>query len=511
MTPQSSSSRPWRRCRLTPEFINPFGIPGEVAQPDYLNPRLTVTAELRLPNITELAAPGGPLAAGPGVLGDVFYGQGLTAPTGDEWYLYAKTLTAPCSPTGIREYGIVAYDTTPLNGGVAERYSFATSNLFYGGNVAYVLHADPQNPFSALRYEMASPGSAPAFTTTNSGWIAICGGDTVIGLVPGSEWDGISDLRFFGYDVPIASNGQAQSNAASQMRVPGVAADPQPVIDIPEIAVGATSITPGPTPLPSEQPTAQPTTAPATDSIPTSPPTATAIAAAPSLLAAPSSTVGATPTPYVVPINPSPVPTTPAADGGIDPLVLIFLLGLGLIGLSILLFLLSRRDTNCDELAEAARIAQEECDRARAAAAEARTRQQKAARDLDAVKQHEAAARASLGDAQHALDAAKGRAGGRSDASELQNEANAQARAEADAAKADARQAWKDAGSRQGASAARLDGQLAEIERARPGQEGLQQRPTEHRGAARGGRRHGWNTSCGRPGTRGRWPRLDHH
>ena len=171
---------------LTPEFINPFGLSGEVAQPDYLTPRLTVTAELHLPNITELAAPGGPLAAGPGVLGEVFYGQGMTAPVGDEWYVYAKTLTEPCTPTGIREYGVVAFDTTPLNGGVAERYASATSNLFYGGNVAYVLHADPQNPFSALRYEMATPGATPAFTTTNSNWIAVCGGDTVIGLIPGS-------------------------------------------------------------------------------------------------------------------------------------------------------------------------------------------------------------------------------------------------------------------------------------------------------------------------------------
>ena len=48
----------------------------------------------------------------------------------------------------------------------------------------------------------------------------------------------------------------------------------------------------------------------------------------------------------------------------------------------------------------------------------------------------------------------------------LQNDANAAAQAEADAAKADARQAWKDAGSPQGAGAKQLDDDVSAIGRA---------------------------------------------
>jgi hypothetical protein len=341
---------------LNPEFINPFGVSSEVARPEYLVPRLTATGELRIANVAQLAAPGGPLAAGAGPLGEIFYGQGLTSPIGDEWYLYAKTFTAPCSPTAIREYGIVAFDTTPLNGGAAVRYEAATSNLFHGGNVAYVLHADPQNPFAALRHEMSLPGAAQDFTTTNSNWMAICGGDTVIGLIPGDEWDGISDLRLFGYDVPIGSNGQAQASNASQMRVPGVAQDPQPVDGIQVIEVGDTSVTFEPTLEPTSEPSDQPTLEPtpestaatATEPIATSLPTATAIAAAASLLPAPTPTFPVSPLPSAVPPTPPTVPTLTV--GGIDPLILILLLGLGLIGLSILLFLLSGRETDREEL-----------------------------------------------------------------------------------------------------------------------------------------------------------------
>ena len=243
-----------------PEFINPFGLPGPVAQPDYLTPLLTATVELSVPNMTALAAPGGPLAQGAGPLGSVSYGQGLTSPTGTQWYMYAKAFAAaPCPATGTREYGIVATDTTPLDGGNPEPFTTgSTTNLFYGANTAYVIHTEPGVPFEARRYQRAAAGTQPDFGLTDSDWMAICTGDTVIGLIPADEWDGIESLRFFGFDVPIV-DGQEQSNDASQMRVPGIDEDPQPIDEnLEEIQLGEEA----PSEAPTESPTAAPTQAP---------------------------------------------------------------------------------------------------------------------------------------------------------------------------------------------------------------------------------------------------------
>jgi len=327
------------------EFINPLQGAGEVVQPDFLTPLLTVTAELVIPNVAELSAPGGPLAPGPGPAGTVFYSPGVTAPSGERWYMYAKTFAAsPCSPSGIREYGVVGYDPTPLNGGSADRYTEAsTSNLFYGNNFAYVLHSDPQNPdFAPVRYQFGVAGPQPAFNVTDSQWLGVCFNDTVIGLIPADEWEGTTDLRLFGYSIPIR-DGEAQSADAAQMRVPGVALDPQSAVDLVEITLGES----GPTTEPTEPATQEPTGI-ATPQ-PTAPQTSSPTASSPTGQPAPSASASTSSTtlPYVTPTPGAGVPGAPAPavdPGGIDPLIVIFLLGLGLIGFAIILFVVADRE-----------------------------------------------------------------------------------------------------------------------------------------------------------------------
>jgi len=328
------------------EYINPAGGTGPTEQADYVVPRLTLTVELKIPNIEALAAPGGPLAAGAGPVGEVFYGRGLTAPTGESWYLYSKVFTAPCEPSGIREYGIVGYDTTPLNGGNPDRYASDPSNLFYDNNFAYVVHSDPQTPFIANRYEYGAPGKA-SFNLTDSGWMGICFNDTVIGLIPEAEWSGTTDIRFFAYDLPFR-NGQAQANDASQMRLPGVQEDPLAVDGLAEIDLAPTAATSEPTPTSTSEPTETATSEPTETA--TSEPTAAATTeptANSTAGSTPASTEHASsqPQPTGLPAaTPSPGPGPgESTSGGLDPFLLLALAGSGLIGIAAALFYVSIR------------------------------------------------------------------------------------------------------------------------------------------------------------------------
>ena len=127
-----------------------------------------------------------------------------------------------------------------------------------------------------------------------------------------------------------------------------------------------------------------------------------------------------------------------------------------------------------------AKAAKDECDKARRVAEEARTKHARAAEELEAVQAYEHAARANVASAEEALAKAEARASQKSssyvegepygrmtgDDLAIQNEANARVQADADTAKADARQAWKDAGGQQGDAAAKLDDDLSAIGKA---------------------------------------------
>jgi hypothetical protein len=456
------------------EFTSPFELPGAPPQPPEIDPALTTTSELDIPDIAELTANGGPLSPGE----QVFYGQGQTAPSGSDWYMFSVTMQAPCK-TGnfVFEAGILGFDSTPLNGGPAVRYQAANqpTYIFDGVNFAYVAHSDPNKPFVDRRYQLVDPKAAQPFQLTETNWIGICDNNTIIGLIPGDEWSGVTDYRIFGYWFPNLSSGQPDPQHASQMRWPGITLDPIPVSSLPPIVIGQQAPIPTPTLLPTPPPTllAAPTAAPVANS--SEVPESTA------LVSVQASGAAENTSPPVAPTTPPGAGTTTTSGGGIDPLLLLVLAGLGLILLALWLFWTSSRRKDCDELGRIATVARAACENAQKKAADANAAHDKAVADIAAARAYEDGARRDLSTAQDALARAKARAAAKPDPSgyvegdpygrittddlALQNDANAQVRADADAAKAAARSAWEAAGSPQGDGAARLDDELSAIEK----------------------------------------------